>query len=185
MTAALSVMALACAAGLTLRPDGDRIRFRPVENMTAELQAALVGHKGEILSLLRNTRRGEVASSYAQAFARLGRLYPDAMTGELWAEVTARVPDLARAIDTAEAAADAAGLAYQTGTAADSAPFRACLKTWETAWAEAIGAITSRACSDCGRTDATIMVTTDTGRFCRRCLRPSPLDPTKGARHDV
>lgn len=173
---ALSILAQATAAGLTLRPHGEKIRFKPVARLTPELKAALVANKAEVLAALRSQRQAEVSAAYSAAFARLGALYPDALVGTLWARIVNQHPALARAIDTAEAASDAAGLAYQQGAVADSSQFLIAMAAWEARWAEAIAAITSRACSDCGRTDATIMVTTDTGRFCRACLRPEPLN---------
>jgi hypothetical protein len=170
-----SVLLQAGAAGLQLRPHGDRICIRPLANLTPELKAAMVEHKQEVLDLLRAGREAEVRAFFSQAFARLSALYPDTLLGNLWPSIVAQHPGLARGIDCAEQAADAAALAYQSGDAPDAGPFLACLKTWETAWREAIEAVTSHACSDCGRTDATVMVTTDTGRFCRACLRPEPI----------
>jgi hypothetical protein len=174
---ALSILAQATAAGLTLRPLGDRIRFRPVENMTPELLAEVREHRAALLDILRAGRVAEVRAFYSQAFSRLAALYPDSMIGDLWPTITREHPALASAINTAEAASDAAGLAYQSGDAPDAGQFLAALATWERAWAEAIAAVTntSRACDDCGRTDATVMVETDTGRYCRRCLRPEPI----------
>jgi hypothetical protein len=183
---ALSVLTQARAAGLTLRPAGDRIRFKPVENMTPELLAEVREHKGELLDLLRAGRVAEVRAFYSQAFGRLGALYPDSMIGNLWPAIVDQHPDLARAIDTAEAASDAAGLAYQQGAAVDSSAFLACLSTWETAWREAIAALTASpdTCSDCGKR-ATVLVTTDYGpKYCRACLRPAPIGtPAKGRAH--
>jgi hypothetical protein len=158
------------------------VRVVGPKDARTELREAIREHKTELVSLLRSQRQAEVSAAFADVFARLGNLYAGDLVGTLWACIVGEHPALARSIDSAEAASDAAAVAYQSGTVADSSQFLTCLSTWETAWAEAIAAITSRACSDCGRTDATIMVTTDTGRFCRRCLQPEPLHP-KGRAH--
>jgi hypothetical protein len=181
---ALSILAQATAAGLTLRPYGEKIRFKPVENMTAELLAEVREHKQELVTLLRSQRQAEVGAAFAEGFSRLGALYPDALAGTLWERVTTEHPALARSIDTAEAAADGAAVAYQSGTVADSSQFLACLSTWETAWAEAIQAITGGRCSDCGAR-AVVLVTTDYGpKYCRACLRPEPIGTAaKGRTH--
>jgi hypothetical protein len=184
MTAALSILAQARAAGLTLRPAGDKIRFRPVENMTPELLAEVREHRAALLDILRAGRVAEVRAFYSQAFTRVGALYPDSMIGDLWPSITREHPALARAIDIAEQAADAAGLAYQQGDTPDAAPFMAALATWEAAWREAIEAVTGDTCSDCGRR-AVVLVSTDYGsKFCRACLRPAPIGtPAKGRAH--
>jgi hypothetical protein len=181
---ALSILAQATAAGLTLRPYGEKIRFKPVGNMTAELLAEVREHKTELVSLLRAGRVAEVCAFYGQAFGRLGALYPDSLIGNLWPSIVAQHPALARAIDVAEQAADLAALAYQQGTAPDSGPFLACLATWERAWAEAIAVVTGATCSDCGKRSV-VLVTTDYGsKFCRQCLRPAPIaSPAKGRAH--
>ena len=181
---ALGILAQARAAGLTLRPAGDKIRFKPVGNMTPELLAEVREHKGELLDLLRAGREAEVRAFYSQAFGRLGALYPDSLLGNLWPTIVAEQPYLARGIDTAEAASDRAALDYQSGTAPDATAFLSCLREWESRWREGIEAVTASPdrCSDCGRTDATVMVTTDTGRYCRHCLRPAPIGQ-KGQHH--
>jgi ribosomal protein S14 len=184
---ALSILAQATAAGLTLRPAGDKIRFKPVGNMTAELQAALVEHKQEVLELLRGQRQAEVSAFYSQAFTRLSALYDGDLVGTLWSRIVDEHPTLARGIDTAEAACDLAALSYQNGTAPDSAPFLATLAEWEGRWREAIGAVTASTdrCSDCGRR-ATVLVGLDysAAKFCRTCLRPGPIaSPPKGRAH--
>jgi hypothetical protein len=127
-----------------------------------------------------------VRAFYSQAFGRLSALYPDSLIGDLWPSIVAQHPSLARAIDVAEQAADLAALGYQSGTAVDSSAFLACLKTWESAWREAIGAITASTdrCTDCGAR-AVVLVGVDYDpslRYCRRCLRPTPLNPPKGRR---
>jgi hypothetical protein len=177
-------LAQATAAGLTLRPCGEKIRFKPVENMTAELKAAMVENKQEVLDLLRAGRVAEVRAFYSQAFGRLGALYPDDLIGNLWPSIAREHAALAGAVDVAELAADAAALSYQSGTAPDAGPFLACLATWETAWREAIAAVTGDRCSDCGAR-AVVLVTTDYGpKYCRACLRPEPIGtPAKGRTH--
>jgi hypothetical protein len=40
--------------GIELRPDGDRIAFRPRRCMTADLRALLAEHKAELLEVLRS-----------------------------------------------------------------------------------------------------------------------------------
>jgi ribosomal protein S14 len=185
---ALSILAQATAAGLTLRPCGDKIRFKPAARLTPELKAAMVENKQEVLDLLRAGRVAEIRAFYGQAFVRLSGMYPDSLLGDLWLIVSREHPSLATSIERAEYAADASALAFQRGDDVDSSAFLAYLRTWEAAWREAIALVTASTdrCSDCGRTDATIMVTTDTGRFCRRCLRPAPLNsPPKGARRDA
>jgi hypothetical protein len=185
---AQSVLLHAGAAGLQLRPHGDRICIRPLANLTPELKAAMVEHKQEVLNLLRTGREAEVSALYSQAFARLCALYPDSLLGDLWLIISRDHPTLAASIERAEYAADASALAFQRGDDVDSSAFLAYLQGWETAWRDAIAAVTntSRACDDCGRMDATVMVETDTGRFCRRCLHLAPLNsPPKGARRDA
>jgi len=173
---ALSILAQARAAGLTLRPYGDKIRFKPVENMTAELLAEVREHKAALVDLLRAGRVAEVHALFAQAFTRLSALYPDTLLGNLWPSIVAQHPTLAKGIDMAEQASDLAAVAYQSGSAADSSQFLACLSTWETAWTEAIQAVTGDVCSDCGRR-AVVLVSTGYGsKFCRACLRPEPLN---------
>jgi hypothetical protein len=174
---ALSILAQATAAGLTLRPCGDRIRFKPMGNMTPELLAEVREHKAELVSLLRAGRVAEVRAFYSQAFGRLSALYPDSLIGNLWPSIAREHPALAHAVDVAEAASDAAALEYQTGAAPDSSAFLAALQTWEARWAEAIAAVTSRACSDCGRR-STVLVGVDysAAKYCRACLRPAPLN---------
>ncbi|MGB8293883.1 MAG: hypothetical protein WCG85_00500 [Polyangia bacterium] len=175
MTAA-SIITLCASRGLRLSPAGDGVRVDGPKEARAELRETIREHKTELVSLLRAQRQAEVSTAYAEAFARLGNMYDGDLVGSLWARIVDQHPTLARAIDVADQAADLAALTYQSGGAADSSAFVACLASWERAWAEAIAAITSRACSDCGRTDATVMVTTDTGRFCRACLHPSPIN---------
>jgi len=176
-------MALCAARGLRLSPAGDGVRINGPEDARAEFREVIRQHKAEVLAALRAQRQTEVSTLFSFAFSRLSNLYHGDLVGSLWTRITTEHPTLARAIDTTEIAADGAALAYQQGGAVDSSAFLACLATWERAWADAIGASTSRACSDCGRTDATIMVTTDTGRYCRRCLRPAPLNPNGRRSH--
>jgi hypothetical protein len=149
-----------------------------------ELRETIREHKKELASLLRAGREAEVRAFYSQAFTRLGAMYPDSMIGDLWPSIARECPALALAINTAEAASDAAGLAYQSGDAPDAGPFLAALARWERAWAEAIAALTGDTCSDCGAR-AVVLVSTDYGpKFCRACLRPAPLNsPPKGRAH--
>jgi hypothetical protein len=177
-------MALCAARGLRLSPAGDGVRVVGPKDARTELREAISQHKVELVSLLRGRRQGEVSAAYSAAFSRLGALYDGDLVGTLWARIVDQHPALARAVDVAEQAADLAAVAYQSGTAADSSQFLTTLAEWEARWREAIAAVTSHACSDCGRTDATVMVTTDTGRFCRACLRPAPIGtPAKGRAH--
>jgi len=181
---ALGVLSLCAARGVKLVLEGgDRITLEGPQAARDEVRETIRAVKPEVVTLLRSQRQNEVATTFAEAFSRLGNLYDGDLVGSLWTRITTEHPTLARAIDTTEIAADGAALAYQQGGAVDSSAFLACLATWERAWADAIGASTSRACSDCGRTDATIMVTTDTGRYCRRCLRPAPLNPNGRRSH--
>jgi hypothetical protein len=179
---AASIIALCASRGLRLAPAGDGVRVDGPAAVRAELREMIRQHKAEVLALLHSQRQVEVSTAYSQAFGRLAALYPDSLIGNLWPAIVAQHPDLARGIDVAEQAADAAALAYQQGTAADSSQFLPCLQEWKSRWAEAIETVTSGtgACSDCGRPDATVMVEADSGRYCRRCLRPAPLNP-KGA----
>jgi ribosomal protein S14 len=113
----------------------------------------------------------EVRNAYHEAMGRLSKLCPIGM-GDAWGEISAR-PDWVRDIEIAEAAADREALAYQRGTTSKPFLFLTALAAWELAWADALAA-TVRApevCADCGRKNATIVVTTQTGRFCRKCLR--------------
>jgi plasmid stabilization system protein ParE len=174
---ALGVLSLCAARGVKLVLEGgDHITLEGPQAARDEVREVVRAIKPEVVTLLRDGRRAEVSTGFAQAFARLGNLYDGDLVGSLWARITTEHPALGHAIDTAEQAADVAAVAYQSGDAPDAGPFLACLASWERAWAEAIAAVTPHACSDCGRTDATVMVTTDTGRFCRRCLRPVPLN---------
>jgi hypothetical protein len=183
---ALGVLSLCAARGVKLVLEGDdRITLEGPQAARDEVRETIRAVKPEVVTLLRGQRQAEVSTAYAEAFSRLSNMYSANLMGTLWKRVTTEHPALARAIDTAEAASDVAAVAYQQGDAPDAGPFLACLKTWETAWREAVEAVTSHACSDCGRTDATVMVTTDTGRFCRACLHPSPINSAhrKGAPH--
>ena len=181
---ALGVLSLCASRGVKLILEGeDRITLEGPQAARDEVRETIRAVKPEVVTLLRSQRQAEVSAAFAQAFARLGNLYDGDLVGSLCARIVGERPTLARAINTAEAAADAAALAYQQGTAPDSTQFLAALAIWEGAWREAIAAVTGDACSDCGRTDTTILVTTNTGRFCRACLRPGPLN-RKGAPHD-
>ncbi len=181
MTAA-SVLTLCVSRGLRLAPAGDGVRVHGPKAVRDELRESIREHKTELVSLLRAGRVAEVRAFYSQAFGRLSALYPDSMIGDLWPSIVARHPVMAHAIGLAELAADAAALSYQSGEAPDSGPFLAALQTWETAWREAIAALTGDTCGDCGAR-AVVLVTTDYGcKFCRACLRPAPLNP-KGRAH--
>jgi hypothetical protein len=173
---AQSVLLQAAAAGLVLRPNGDNIGIKPVARLTPELKAALVANKAEVLAALRSQRQAEVSAAYSDMFSRISALYPDSMIGNLWPAIVDQQPAQAKGIDVAEQASDLAAVAYQSGSAADSSQFLACLSTWETAWTEAIQAVTGDVCSDCGRR-AVVLVSTGYGsKFCRACLRPEPLN---------
>jgi hypothetical protein len=58
MLAAAKVLSRVQGHGITLLPDGDRLRFRPASALTPELREELRQHKEDILSILR--RREEV-----------------------------------------------------------------------------------------------------------------------------
>ena len=110
-------------------------------------------------------RRRQLAGAWAEAYARLGSLaYPDCGRDTL-----GRIaPVLLRTWDEREAEAEAASLAFVADEMHRS-DFEGSLSRWEAAVNEAISFL-AKGCHDCGRTDATAIVTTDTGRFCRRCL---------------
>ena len=112
----------------------------------------------------------EVRTAYRAAMDRLSKLCPIGI-GDAWNEISAR-PDWVRDIEIAEAAADREALAYQRGTTSKPILFLAALTAWEVAWADALAATVQApdACADCGRRNASILVTTQTGRFCRKCL---------------
>src|SRR5688572_2786883 len=42
------------AAGLTLKPDGQRLRVRPAERLTPELRSVLLEHKSALLAILQS-----------------------------------------------------------------------------------------------------------------------------------
>jgi len=118
-------------------------------------------------------RLAEVRAAYQGAMARLSLLYP-AGVDSAWPEIGNR-PEAAHTIDAAERAADAEALAYQSGAATTPDAFLVALARWEDAWADTLSTLATvpatDVCHSCGRADATVMVTTDAGRFCRRCLR--------------
>jgi hypothetical protein len=182
---ALGVLSLCAARGVKLVLEGgDRITLEGPQTARDEVRETIRAVKPEVVTLLRLQRQAEVSAAYSEAFGRISTLYPDAMAGALWTCIVAEQPALARSIDMAEMTADGAAVAYQQGGALDSSAFLSCLAEWEARWREGIAAVTASTdtCSDCGRRDATVMVTTDTGRFCRRCLRPGPLN-RKGTPH--
>jgi hypothetical protein len=114
-------------------------------------------------------RLAEVRAAYRGAMSRLSLLYPVGLEAG-WAAIEAR-SDLANRVDAAEQVADMEALAYQRGQGKAPDAFLAALARWEKAWADALATTaTANACDDCGRADASIMVTTGTGRYCRRCL---------------
>ena len=179
---ATSVLALCVSRGLRLAPLGEGVRINGPKPVRDELRETIREHKTELVSLLRAGRVAEVSAFYSQAFGRLSALYPDDLIGNLWPAIARGHPTLASAINTAEAASDAATLAYQQGTTPDAGPFLAALAEWEGRWRTAIAALTGDTCGDCGAR-AVVLVTTDYGcKFCRACLRPAPLNP-KGRAH--
>ena len=115
-------------------------------------------------------RADAVRAAYSGAIIRLGRLYPSDFTSA-W-DVIASRKECVRAIEIAEVVAELEALAYQEGRAT-SATFQTALKSWEGAWATALAGLprSLNACQDCGRSDLTLLITTTTGRYCRRCLR--------------
>ncbi len=185
MTAA-SLLALCVSRGLRLAPSGAGVHVAGPLTVRDEMREEIREHKAELVSLLRDGRMAETQALYGQAFGRLGAVYGDSLIGNLWPTIAAQHPAMAGTIDTAEQAADAAAIAFHSGNAPDSSAFLAALAEWENRWAAAIAAVTDTrlACSDRGRSDATILVTTATGKFCRACLRPESLNvPPKGRRH--
>jgi len=81
-----------------------------------------------------------------------------------------RRPDLEEAIDRAEAAADAATLAWRE-QGGDQAPFLAAVEGWLAAWRVAADWLAG-ACHECGTGDITAaLVDPDGVRRCGRCLR--------------
>jgi hypothetical protein len=184
---ALGVLSLCAARGVKLVLEGgDRITLEGPQAARDEVRETIRSVKPEVLTLLRSQRQAEVSAAFAEAFGRISVLYPDLLAGTLWKRVTTEHPALARAIDVAEQAADAAALAYQQGEAPDSSAFLACLVGWEARWREAIDAVTGDACSDCGRRSVVLVgVDYSAAKFCRACLRPEPLDMRKGARRDA
>jgi len=116
-------------------------------------------------------RLAEVRAAYHDAMARLSSLYPAGIVSA-WGQIAAW-PEWVRDIEIAEVAADREALAYQRGATSKPFAFLAALGIWEQSWADALTATVCApdACHDCGRTDATVMVTTETGRYCRQCLR--------------
>ena len=181
---AAALLTLCASRGLRLSPAGDGVRVVGPKDARAELREPIRQHKQELVTLLRGQRQAEVSAAFAESFARLGNLYDGDLVGSLWARIVAQHPALAHVVDVAEQAADTAALAYQSGTAVDSSAFLACLSTWESAWGEAIAAITGDTCSDCGKRSV-VLVTTDYGpKYCRACLRPEPIGtPAKGRTH--
>jgi hypothetical protein len=143
--------------------------------MTPELLAEVREHRAALLDILRAGRVAEVRAFYGQAFGRLSGLCPGTPLGTLWLIISCEHPPLAASIERAEYAADGAALAFQRGDDVDSSAFLAYLQGWEAAWVEAIEALASNVCSDCGKR-AVVLATTDYGcRYCRTCLRPEPL----------
>ena len=116
-------------------------------------------------------RLAEVRAAYSDAMTRLSSLYPAGATSA-WDQIAAW-PEWVRDIEIAEAAADREALAYQRGAISKPFAFVSALGIWEQTWADALAATVHApdACWHCGRTDATALVTTATGRYCRRCLR--------------
>ncbi|MGB8294733.1 MAG: hypothetical protein WCG85_04835 [Polyangia bacterium] len=172
------IMALCVSRGLRLSPAGDGLLVAGPKDARAELRETIREHKQELVSLLRSQRQTEVSTAFAEAFARLGNLYDGDLVGSLWARIVDQHPPLASDINTAETAADGAAVAYQQGTVADSSQFLAALAMWERTWAEAIAAVTGDVCSDC-HTHSTVLIGVDYDpslRYCRRCLRPTPLN---------
>lgn len=57
------------ALGIQLEADGDRLRFRPREKITADLSARMKAHKGELLALLAT--RADLGRRIAEQLAQL------------------------------------------------------------------------------------------------------------------
>jgi hypothetical protein len=115
-------------------------------------------------------RTNAVRAAYSGVIVRLARLYPSDMDSA-W-DVIATRPEYLRAIEIAEVVAEREALAYQEGRVS-SATYQAALRSWEKAWATALAGLgpSANACQDCARSDVTLLITTTTGRYCRRCLR--------------
>lgn len=116
-------------------------------------------------------RLAEVRAAFREAMTRLSLLYPAGIVSA-WGQIAAW-PEWVRDIEIAEVAVDREALAYQRGSTTKPFAFLAALGIWEQSWVDALTATVCapNACHDCGRTDATVMVTTETGRYCRQCLR--------------
>jgi len=125
-----ALLTLCASRGLRLSPAGDGVRVVGPKDARTELREAIREHKTELVSLLHSRRQGEVSGAYSAAFSRLSNLYDGDLVGSLWTRIVQEHPALARSIDLAEAASDAAALSYQGGEAPDSGPFLACLSTW-------------------------------------------------------
>jgi hypothetical protein len=119
----------------------------------------------------RPDRLAEVRAAYREAMTRLSSLYPSGLASA-WDRI-AVWPEWVQDIEIAEVAADREALAYQRGATSKPFAFLAALGIWEQTWVDALAATVREpdACQECGRTDALVMVTTATGRHCRRCLR--------------
>lgn len=119
----------------------------------------------------KEPRAKEVKVAYAGVVTRLSRLYRSDMNSA-WDAIAARSEHV-RAIEIAEIVAEREACAYLDGRSSCPSIFQAALNSWEKAWATALvdlGQATD-ACQGCARNDLTLLITTTTGRYCRRCLR--------------
>lgn len=137
----LALLAYAQSLGVTLTASGDHVCLDGPAAARDELRPLVAAAKPELLALLREARRAEVGQAFAGVYARLSAMYPDALTARLWATVRERCPALARQIDNAERALDAAALAFVNGDAPTDGPFKAAQGWWERLWCEAIVAV--------------------------------------------
>ena len=171
-------MALCVSRGLRLAPAGDGVRVDGPKDARAELRETIREHKAEILALLRAQRQEELSRAWAAAYGRLECQFSSGLeTSDGIAQ------PVVNAWNDAETNAEQVSAEYVAGKV-QRADFEAALAAWEGAVTKAMGCRTT--CSDCGAR-AVVLVTTDYGsKFCRRCLRPAPLNsPAKGARRDA
>lgn len=180
MTTAVAVLAEARRRGLALTPEPpDRLKVRGPADALAELRERLRAVKPELLALLSSDARRERArDAWAAAFRRLAPLardhWPtDGMRVTRWLR-----PGLARDVEAASVATEAAGRAYVEGAAWEG--FSAALGRWEALQGEAVRLL-ARVCHDCGREALVAVVLDDGRRMCRPCLFPSPRGRGGGA----
>jgi hypothetical protein len=176
---ALGVLSLCAARGVKLVLEGgDRITLEGPQAARDEVRETIRAVKPEVLALLRGQRQEEVSRAWAAAYGRLESQFSNGLdTSDSIAQ------PVVTAWNDAETDAEHVSAEYVAGKV-QRTDFEAALAAWEGAVTKAIECRAT--CDDCGRR-AVVLVTTDYGsKFCRRCLRPSPLNsPAKGARRDA